>query len=86
MLACRRERGLLVLARRRNEGVEDGRHLNVLQHVGGAADVVSLRMGEDKRRQGVHAELPELPSDVRFGWPWSTSTAPSATWRRIASP
>ena len=43
--------------------------LELLEHVGGAADVVPLRMGEDERRQPSTPSLSSCPATSRLGRP-----------------
>ena len=56
----------MVRALGRETWVEHGAHIELLEHVGGAADVVALRMGEDERCKAFDAESFELAGDVRL--------------------
>ena len=49
------------------ERVEYGTHVELLEHLGRAADVVALRVGEHERRELVHAQLVELGGHLGLG-------------------
>ena len=53
LCARRREGCVVILALGRDTRVEHGPDLDRVEHVGGAADVVALRMGEDERGESL---------------------------------
>jgi hypothetical protein len=61
------ERGFGVGARRRRPGVEHGVHAQAGEDVGGAADVVAIRVREHEQRKAPEPEPVQLPPDLRLG-------------------